>query len=47
MIDVVGEVPIESGAKLGEFGLSGQSVQGGYCSITRQQLEEALRAMGV
>lgn len=47
MIEVVGEVPIESGAKLEEFGLSGQSVQGGYCSITRQQFEEALRAMGV
>jgi hypothetical protein len=47
MIELVGEVPIESGAKLEEFGLSGQSVQGGYCSITRQQFEEALRAMGV
>lgn len=47
MTDVVGEVPIESGAKLEEFGLSGQSVQGGYCSITRSQFEEALRAMGV
>jgi hypothetical protein len=47
MIEVVDEVPIESGAKLEEFGLSGQSVQGGYCSITRQQFEEALRAMGV
>jgi hypothetical protein len=47
MIEVVGDVPIESGAKLEEFGLSGQSVQGGYCSITRQQFEEALRAMGI
>jgi hypothetical protein len=47
MIELVGEVPIESGAKLEEFGLSGQSVQGGYCSITRQQFEKALRAMGV
>lgn len=47
MVELVGEVPIESGAKLEEFGLSGQSVQGGYCSITRQQFEEALRAMGV
>lgn len=47
MVEVVGEVPIESGAKLEEFGLSGQSVQGGYCSITRSQFEEALRAMGV
>lgn len=46
-IELVGEVPIESGARLDEFGLSGQSVQGGYCSITRQQFEEALRAMGV
>jgi hypothetical protein len=46
-IEVVGEVPIKSGAKLEDFGLSGQSVQGGYCSITRQQFEEALRAMGV
>jgi PLD-like domain len=47
MIDVVGEVPIESGARLEEFGLSGQSLQGGYCSIARQQFGEALRAMGV
>jgi hypothetical protein len=47
MTEPVGEVPIESGAKLDEFGLSGQSLQGGYCSITRQQFEEALRAMGV
>ncbi len=47
MTEVVGEVPIESGAKLEEFGLSGQSVQGGYCSITRSQFEEALRAMGI
>jgi hypothetical protein len=46
MIEVVDEVPIESGARLEEFGLSGQSLQGGYCSITRQQFEEALRAMG-
>jgi PLD-like domain len=47
MIEVVGDVPIESGAGLEEFGLSGQSLQSGYCSITRQQFEEALRAMGV
>lgn len=47
MIEVVGEVPIKSGAKLEDFGLTGQSVQGGYCSITRRQFEEALRAMGV
>jgi len=47
MIEVVGEVPIESGARLEEFGLSGQSVQGGYCSIARSQFEAALRAMGV
>jgi len=47
MVEVVGEVPIESGARLDEFGLSGQSVQGGYCSITRKQFEEALRAMGI
>lgn len=47
MVELVGEVPIKSGARLEEFGLSGQSVQGGYCSITRQQFEEALRAMGV
>src|SRR5215203_2765937 len=46
MIEVVDEVPIEAGARLEEFGLSGQSLQGGYCSITRQQFEEALRAMG-
>jgi len=46
MIEVVDQVPIESGARLEEFGLSGQSLQGGYCSITRQQFEEALRAMG-
>jgi hypothetical protein len=47
MTQVVDEVPIKSGAKLEEFGLSGQSLQGGYCSITRQQFEEALQAMGV
>jgi hypothetical protein len=47
MTEVVGEVPVKSGAKLEEFGLSGQSVQGGYCSITRSQFEEALRAMGI
>jgi hypothetical protein len=47
MIEVVGEVPITSGAKLEDFGLSGQSLQGGYCSITREQFEEALHAMGV
>ena len=47
MTEVVGEVPIESGTKLDEFGLSGQSLQGGYCSITRSQFEEALRAMGI
>jgi len=47
MIEVVGEVPIESGVKLEEFGLSGQSVQSGYCSISRPQFEEALRAMGI
>jgi hypothetical protein len=47
MTEVVGEVPIESGAKLEQFGLTGQSVQGGYCSITRSQFEEALRAMGI
>jgi hypothetical protein len=46
-IEVVGEVPVKAGARLEEFGLSGQSLQGGYCSITRQQFEEALRAMGV
>lgn len=47
MIEVVGEVPIKSGARLEEFGLSGQSLQSGYCSITRRQFEEALRAMGI
>lgn len=47
MIEVVGEVPVKSGARLEEFGLTGQSLQGGYCRITRQQFEEALRAMEV
>lgn len=47
LIETVGEVPIEAGAKLRDFGLTGQSMQGGYCSITRQQFEQALRAMGV
>jgi len=46
MIEVVDEVPIEAGARLEEFGLSGQSLQGGYCSITRKQFEEALQGMG-
>lgn len=47
LVETVGEVPIEAGAKLEDFGLTGQSMQGGYCSITRQQFEEALQAMGV
>ncbi|MBS1862148.1 MAG: hypothetical protein JSS68_10600 [Actinobacteria bacterium] len=47
LVETVGEVPIEAGAKLEDFGLTGQSMQGGYCSITRQQFEEALLAMGV
>jgi hypothetical protein len=47
LVETVGEVPIEAGAKLEDLGLTGQSMQGGYCSITRQQFEEALRAMGV
>jgi hypothetical protein len=46
VVEVVGEVPIESGARLGDFGLSGQSVQGGYCRLTRRQFEQGLRAMG-
>lgn len=47
MVEVIGEVPIESGARLEEFGLTGQSLQGGYCTITRKQFEAALQAMGV
>jgi hypothetical protein len=47
LVETVGEVPIQAGAKLEDFGLTGQSLQGGYCSITRQQFEETLLAMGV
>ena len=42
---VLGEVPIGSGARLSVVNKSGQSVQGGYCSITRHEFEELVEAM--
>lgn len=43
--EVVGEVPIESGAPLAVIGKNGQSVQGGYCGIDRFEFERLVRAM--
>lgn len=42
---VVGEVPLEAGAELGVIGKNGQSVQGGYCRISRAEFEQMVRAM--
>ena len=42
---VVAEVPIPSGVPLAVAGKSGQSVQGGYCSISREQFEQVALAM--
>jgi hypothetical protein len=41
----VAEVPIASGVPLETIGKSGQSVQSGYCSISREQFELMARAM--
>lgn len=41
----VNEVPISDGVPLSELGLTGQSLQGGYCRIGRDRFERALRAM--
>ena len=42
---MVGEVPIESGAQLTDIGRNGQSVQGGYCEIDRYEFERLVQAM--
>lgn len=42
---LVGEVPIAAGAKLAVVGKNGQSVQGGYCGIDRDEFERLVRAM--
>jgi hypothetical protein len=42
---VVGEVLPEAGAKLSVIAKNGQSVQGGYCSISRGEFELMVRAM--
>jgi hypothetical protein len=43
--EVVGEVPLESGAQLAVIGKNGQSVQGGYCGIDRSEFERLVQAM--
>jgi len=42
---VVGEVALEDGDELSVIGKNGQSVQGGYCSISRGEFEQMVRAM--
>jgi hypothetical protein len=42
---VVDEVPVPSGAPLSAVGKNGQSVQAGYCSISRDEFEQLARAM--
>jgi hypothetical protein len=42
---VVGEVPLEAGARLSVIDKNGQSVQGGYCRIDRSEFEQMVRAM--
>jgi hypothetical protein len=42
---VVGEVPLQAGAELSVIGKSGQSVQGGYCRISREEFERMVRTM--
>jgi len=42
---VVGEVPIAAGAGLSAIGKSGQSLQGGYCSIDRGDFEKLVTEM--
>jgi hypothetical protein len=42
---VVGEVAVASGARLSVIGKKGQSVQAGYCSISRGEFEQLVRAM--
>ncbi len=42
---VVGDVPIASGAELSVVDKTGQSVQGGYCTISRGEFEKLVRAM--
>lgn len=42
---VVGDVPIAAGAKLSVVRKTGQSVQGGYCRISRVEFEQLVGAM--
>lgn len=42
---VVGEVPLDAGANLSVIGKSGQSVQAGYCRISRGEFEQLARKM--
>lgn len=42
---VVGEVPIRLGAELSVIDKNGQSVQGGYCAISRGEFERLVRSM--
>jgi PLD-like domain len=42
---VVGEVAVAAGARLSVIDKKGQSVQGGYCSISRGEFEQLLEAM--
>jgi hypothetical protein len=44
-VSVVGEVPIEAGAPLAAIEKTGQSVQGGYCRIDRNEFNVLVRAM--
>lgn len=43
--EVVGEVPIAAGASLSPIGKSGQSLQGGYCSIEQGEFEKLVTEM--
>lgn len=42
---VVGEVQLQAGAELSVIGKNGQSVQAGYCRISREEFEQMVRRM--
>jgi phospholipase D-like protein len=44
-VAVVGEVPVPQGAPLSTIGKNGQSVQAGYCGISRAEFESLVEAM--
>lgn len=44
-MSVVGDVPLDDGAKLSVIDKTGQSVQGGYCAISRAEFEQLVTAM--